>query len=179
MDQYSKIINQLRPKTLYYIELFGHKQRMRNKLKITAEEYVQLEKGECEDFMIYMKCLAYFLRKLVPVKIELKNVPQGLPSKDEIIGMMHGEMQYTEQYIQTIDTLLTLPDLPRKIVPKVKNKQPIISKKKNKSGKQRVVDFSKWPTGDVVAKERRRRYGMESQITRKEWGSAYRPARIK
>ena len=85
----------------------------------------------------------------------------------------------TEQYIQTIDTLLTLPDLPRKIVPKVKNKQPIISKKKNKSGKQRVVDFSKWPTGDVVAKERRRRYGMESQITRKEWGSAYRPARIK
>ena len=179
MDQYSKIINQLRPKTLYYIELFGHKQRMRNKLKITAEEYVQLEKGECEDFMIYMKCLAYFLRKLVPVKIELKNVPQGLPSKDEIIGMMHGEMQYTEQYIQTIDTLLTLPDLPRKIVPKVKKKQPIISKKKNKSGKQRVVDFSKWPTGDVVAKERRRRYGMESQITRKEWGSAYRPARIK
>ena len=100
-------------------------------------------------------------------------------TKNEIIGMMHGEVQYTEQYTQTIDKLLALPDLPQKIVPKVKKNQPIISKKKNKSGKRRVVDFSKWPTGDVVAKERRRRYGMESQITRKEWGSAYRPARIK
>lgn len=179
MCQYSELINQLWPTTLHYIEVFGHKQRMRNKLKITAEEYVQLEKGECDDLTIYVKCLAYFLRKLVPMKIELKSVPSGLPTKNEIIGMMHGEVQYTEQYTQTIDTLLALPDLPQKIVPKVKKKQPIISKKKNKSGKRRAVDFSKWPTGDVVAKERRRRYGMESQITRKVWGSAYRPARIK
>ena len=167
------------PKTLHYFEVFGHKQRMRNKLKITAEEYVQLEKGECDDLTIYVKCLAYFLRKLVPMKIELKSVPSGLPTKNEIIGMMHGEVQYTEQYIQTIDTLIKLPDLPRKIVPKVKIKQPIISEKKGKTVKRHVVDFKKWPKGDVVAKERRRRYGMESQITRKEWGSAYRPARIK
>jgi hypothetical protein len=167
------------PKTLHYIEVFGHKQRMRNKLKITAEEYVQLEKGECDDLTIYVKCLAYFLRKLVPMKIELKSVPSGLPTKNEIIGMMNGEVQYTEQYIQTIDTLIKLPDLPRKIVPKVKIKQPIISEKKGKTVKRHVVDFKKWPKGDVVAKERRRKYGMESQITRKEWGSAYRPARIK
>ena len=113
------------------------------------------------------------------MKIELKSVPSGLPTKNEIIGMMHGEVQYTEQYIQTIDTLIKLPDLPRKIVPKVKIKQPIISEKKGKTVKRHVVDFKKWPKGDVVAKERRRRYGMESQITRKEWGSAYRPARIK
>ena len=57
MCQYSELINQLWPKILHYIEVFGHKQRMRNKLKITAEEYVQLEKGECDDLTIYVKCL--------------------------------------------------------------------------------------------------------------------------
>lgn len=113
------------------------------------------------------------------MKVKLKVLPATLPSRNEIEAMMLGAVECIEDYTSIIDILLLMPDLPRKKVRKMKMTQPISLNKNSTEGKRRVVDFSKWPTGDVVAKERRRRYGMESQITRKEWGSAYRPARIK
>ncbi len=185
MDQYSKIINQLRPKTLYYIELFGHKQRMRDRLNISEEEYILLEKGECNDLTVYVRCLTYFLReivpkkielkcvppelpskktilgKIVPKKIELKCIPPELPSKKTILGMMCGEIQYTELYTQIIDTLLSMPDLP----PQEKLKcTPVKNNKKKKARHKR--------------RKASRPYGIHSQITWKEWGSPDHPARI-
>ena len=161
MDQYSKIINQLRPKTLYYIELFGHKQRMRDRLNISEEEYILLEKGECNDLTVYVRCLTYFLREIVPKKIELKCVPPELPSKKTILGMMCGEIQYTELYTQIIDTLLSMPDLP----PQEKLKcTPVKNNKKKKARHKR--------------RKASRPYGIHSQITWKEWGSPDHPARI-
>jgi len=161
MDQYSKIINQLRPKTLYYIELFGHKQRMRDRLNISEEEYILLEKGECNDLTVYVRCLTYFLREIVPKKIELKCIPPELPSKKTILGMMCGEIQYTELYTQIIDTLLSMPDLP----PQEKLKcTPVKNNKKKKARHKR--------------RKASRPYGIHSQITWKEWGSPDHPARI-
>ena len=161
MDQYSKIINQLRPKTLYYIELFGHKQRMRDRLNISEEEYILLEKGECNDLTVYVRCLTYFLREIVPKKIELKCIPPELPSKKTILGMMCGEIQYTELYTQIIDTLLSMPDLP----PQEKLKcTPVKNIKKKKARHKR--------------RKASRPYGIHSQITWKEWGSPDHPARI-
>ncbi len=161
MDQYSEIINQLRPKTLYYIELFGHKKRMRNKLNISEEEYILLEKGECNDLTLYVRCLTYFLRKIVPKKIELKSVPPQLPSKNTILCMMRGEIQYSELYPQIIDTLLSMSDLPPKEKPKC---TPVKNIKKKKARHKR--------------RKASRPYGIHSQITWKEWGSPDHPARI-
>lgn len=172
---------QLGEKLSHYANKLGEIQRMLNKLNLSQYEYIQLVRGESDNLTKYVDCFAYMLRRLVPMKVKLKVLPATLPSRNEIEAMMLGAVECIEDYTSIIDTLLLMPDLPRKKVRKMKMNQPISLNKKSTESKRRVVDYDKfrnWPKGDVVIKERQKRYGMESQITRKEWGSPNHPARI-
>lgn len=173
---------QLGEKLSYYVKVLGNQQKIKNKLDLSEYDYQQMVMGKCSNLKRYTDCFAYMLRRLVPIKIKLKKIPKELPSKDEMIAMMNGEVQYMEQYIQTIDYLLVMPYLPKKVKQKKKK-----SNANNSSSNDRSVLNKKYtPVKKDEPKQTRvklraasRSYGIYSQITSKEWGSAYRPARIK
>lgn len=182
MENNESNATRLGEKLSHYVKVLGKQQKIKNKLDLSEYEYQQMVMGKCSNLKKYTDCFAYMLRSIVPMKLKLRNIPKKLASKDEMIAMMHGEVQNIEQYIQTIDYLLMMPYLPKKVKQKKKKNNA-----KNFSSNDRSVLNKKYtPVKKDEPKQTRvklraasRSYGIYSQITSKEWGSAYRPARIK
>lgn len=164
-------------KLSHYVAVLGKQQKMKNKLDITEYEYQLLISGKYDNTSKYFDCFSFLLRRLVPMKVKLKAIPIGLPSKTDFVSMMAGVYQHIELYTNTIDVLLEMPNLliqkkKSKIGGSNKSSRSVLNKeytpKKKKKPKQ----------AEVKLKAASRSYGIYSQITRKEWGSAYRPAKI-
>lgn len=156
-------------------KLFGKRGRKRTKNKLGIEEYqlIGLETGAIRDTSLYISFFVLSLRRLVPQKVKLKHLPSNLPSKDKIVEMLNGKCGNCAEYAELVSVLMTLPDLPKKT--KKKKQQLIVYPEKKPKKTQK--DWGKDALMKETSKYSRRSYGMYSQITRKEWGSAYRPAR--
>lgn len=135
------------------------KGKLITRLHITEEQLDLIMKGECEEKEMYKACFSFTIIRLVPRKFKLKQIPDGLPKRDEIEAMMAGIHPDLNNYYSLIYALNKIP---------------------NKRGKVKIVSNTSPVRGkrnETNSRKRRSSYGVESQITRKAWGSAYKPAR--
>ena len=152
--------------------LLKKRNRTINVLNITEIQLCELENGKSTDLLLYKSFFVLTIRRLVPRKIKLKSIPANLPSKERIVEMMNGECEDLSEYHDLVDALLSMPDL---LGPTQKKKNKVT--KTEKTPKKRQKGWGKDSLKKAASEFSIRSYGRESQITRKEWGSAYRPAR--
>lgn len=148
-------------------KLLGKRERTKNKLDITEYQLIGLETGTRPDTRLYISFFVLAMRRLVPRKIRLKQLPSNFPSKDKIIEMLNGKCENCAEYAELVSVLLTLPDLPTK--PKKKKHHIVCPEKRPKKTQK---DWGKDALMKEASKYSRKSYGMETQITRKAWGSA-------
>ncbi len=152
-------------------KLLGKRNKTIKKLNITEKLLCELEDGTCTHPRLYVSFFALTLRRLVPRKIKLKQLPPFFPTKDKIIAMMNGKGEDLSEYCELTKELLTLPDLPA--TPKIKKRTLAYTEKRAKKTQK---GWGKDARQKAASGYSRRSYGMESQITRKAWGSAFKPA---
>ena len=152
--------------------LLGKRNRTLTRLNITETQLWKLENGENSDMSLYKSYFVLTLRRLIPRKIRFKSLPSTIPTKDRIVEMMNGKRDDLSEYAELVNTLLAMPDL-SKNTRKKKNNVPHPEKRSKKTEK----DWGKESLKKAASVYSRGSYGMESQITRKVWGSAYNPAR--
>ena len=99
------------------------------------------------------------------------NLPTHLPSKERIIEMMNGKCEDLSEYYELVNALLAMQDLPIKSQNKKRN---VVYPEK--IPKKRQKDWGMDALKKAASEFSLKGYGRESQITRKAWGSVYRPA---
>lgn len=90
------------------------KQKKLSDKGITVDQLSLMETGEWTEKTEYIIVLSMILRRLIPLKVKLKNIPEQLPSRKKIESMMRGETGSIMEFKNLILALFRMPDLPPK-----------------------------------------------------------------